>query len=110
MLTMQNPMKAGIRKAGKRLLAAAALVAGGLFTAGAADAAPFASGASPAPEAGIVQVQYGHHHGWGHGHRHHGWGRHHHHHGGWGHHRRHHGWGHRHHHRGHHHHRGYGYY
>ncbi|UHC17126.1 hypothetical protein LRS73_04210 [Methylobacterium currus] len=109
MRTMRNPMTAG-----KRLLAVAALVAGGLLAARTAEAAPFALGAGTTPAAEVVQVQYGHHHGWGHRRHHDGWG--HRHHGGWGHHRHHHGhWGHHHHrHGGHHHgrphHRGHGFY
>jgi len=92
-----------------RALAAAMILAGGLFAAAPkAEAAPL----TPSPavageaEAGVVPVQYGyyghrrHHHHWGHHrrwhHHHRGWGHRHH---GWRHHHHHRGWGHRHHHR-----------
>ena len=86
-------------------LAAAMVMAGGLFAAGSAQAVPFAPPPADAIAAdnGVSAVHWRHHHHhWGHHHHHRrhfggGWGhRHHHHHHGWG-------WGHRHHH--HHHHR-----
>jgi hypothetical protein len=108
-------MKDRIFGRGRVALAAAAVIAGGLFAAatGTAQAAPLAPTAAEtvAGDAGTTAVHWRghrgwhhHHHGWGHrhhgwGHRHHGWGHRHH---GWGH--RHHGWGHRHHGWGHRHH------